>query len=112
MRRTRDEFLEFTKSVWVFPPESAKKVGHPAPFPIELPYRCIQLYTFKGEVILDPQIAQKLPYLFRIAEVESSRAGKIGMEVGSVREEIIVSLLIYKFGEKTSRLRFQLLNQK
>jgi len=35
-------------------PESAKKVGHPAPFPIELPYRLIQLYTFKGDVILDP----------------------------------------------------------
>ncbi|ADO45363.1 DNA methylase N-4/N-6 domain protein [Hydrogenobacter thermophilus TK-6] len=51
---TRDEFLEFTKSVWVFPAVSAKKIGHPAPFPIELPYRCIQLYTFKGEVVLDP----------------------------------------------------------
>jgi site-specific DNA-methyltransferase (adenine-specific) len=51
---TRDEFLEFTKSVWHFPAESAKKVGHPAPFPIELPYRCIQLYTAEEEVILDP----------------------------------------------------------
>jgi len=51
---SRDEFLEFTKSVWRFPPESAKKVGHPAPFPEELPYRCIQLYTFKGDVVLDP----------------------------------------------------------
>jgi site-specific DNA-methyltransferase (adenine-specific) len=51
---TRDEFLEFTKSVWTFPPVSAKAVGHPAPFPVELPYRCIQLYTFEGEVVLDP----------------------------------------------------------
>lgn len=51
---TRDEFLEYTKSVWVFQPESAEKVGHPAPFPIELPYRCIQLYSFKNEVVLDP----------------------------------------------------------
>jgi len=51
---TRDEFLEYTKSVWSFPAESAKKVGHPAPFPIELPYRLIQLYTFKDEVVLDP----------------------------------------------------------
>lgn len=50
----RDEFLEFTKSIWTFPAESAKKVGHPAPFPIELPYRLIQLYTFKDEVVLDP----------------------------------------------------------
>jgi site-specific DNA-methyltransferase (adenine-specific) len=51
---TREEFLEFTKSVWRFPPESAKRVGHPAPFPEELPYRCIQLYTFEGDVVLDP----------------------------------------------------------
>ncbi len=51
---TREEFLEFTRSVWRFPPESATKVGHPAPFPEELPYRCIQLYTFKGDVVLDP----------------------------------------------------------
>jgi len=51
---SREEFLEFTKSVWSFPAESAKKVGHPAPFPVELPYRLIQLYTFSGEVVLDP----------------------------------------------------------
>ncbi|ADC65735.1 DNA methylase N-4/N-6 domain protein [Ferroglobus placidus DSM 10642] len=51
---SREEFLEFTKSVWKFPPESAKRVGHPAPFPEELPYRCIQLFTFKGDVVLDP----------------------------------------------------------
>ena len=48
------EFLEFTKSIWTFNPESAKKVGHPAPFPVELPYRCIQLYSFIGDVVLDP----------------------------------------------------------
>ena len=51
---TREEFLEFTKSVWTFPAVSARKVGHPAPFPVELPYRCIQLYTYEGEVVLDP----------------------------------------------------------
>jgi site-specific DNA-methyltransferase (adenine-specific) len=51
---SRDEFLEFTKSVWTFPAVSAKGIGHPAPFPVELPYRLIQLYTFEGEVVLDP----------------------------------------------------------
>jgi len=51
---SKEEFLEFTKSVWTFPAISAKKVGHPAPFPVELPYRLIQLYTFDGEVVLDP----------------------------------------------------------
>ncbi len=51
---SRDEFLEFSRSVWKFPAERAGKVGHPAPFPVELPYRLIQLYTFEGEVVLDP----------------------------------------------------------
>ena len=51
---SKEEFLEFTKSVWSFAAESARKIGHPAPFPIELPHRLIQLYTFKNEVVLDP----------------------------------------------------------
>jgi len=51
---TRDEFLEYNKSVWHFPTESARKVGHPAPFPVELPRRLIQLYTFENEIVLDP----------------------------------------------------------
>ena len=51
---TRDEFLEYNKSVWNFPAESARKVGHPAPFPVELPRRLIQLYTFANEIVLDP----------------------------------------------------------
>jgi len=51
---SKEEFLEYTKSVWGFASESAKKVGHPAPFPVELPYRLIQLYTYSDEVVLDP----------------------------------------------------------
>ncbi len=51
---SKDEFLEFTKSVWTFAAEQTTKVGHPAPFPVELPYRLIQLYTFEDEVVLDP----------------------------------------------------------
>ncbi|MGH7800246.1 MAG: ThaI family type II restriction endonuclease [Thermodesulfobacteriota bacterium] len=55
------------------------------------------------EVFEDAKLVEKiksrLPYLFQLAELESSRAGKIGMEVGSAREKIIVALLIYKFGE-------------
>jgi DNA modification methylase len=50
----KNEFLEWTKSVWTFPAISAQKVGHPAPFPEELPSRLIKLYTFKDDVVLDP----------------------------------------------------------
>ncbi len=50
----KEDFLAWTKSVWDFPAVQARKIGHPAPFPIELPHRCIQLYTYKGDVVLDP----------------------------------------------------------
>jgi len=50
----KEEFLEWTKSVWTFPAVSANQIGHPAPFPEELPRRLIELYTFKDDVVLDP----------------------------------------------------------
>jgi site-specific DNA-methyltransferase (adenine-specific) len=50
----KEDFLEWTKSVWTFPAVQARKIGHPAPFPVELPHRCIQLYTYLGDVVLDP----------------------------------------------------------
>jgi len=50
----RDEFLEWTKSIWRIPAVSARKIGHPAPFPEELPERLIKLYTYRGDVVLDP----------------------------------------------------------
>jgi len=51
---SKDSFLKDTKSVWEIPAVSAKKIGHPAPFPQELPKRLIELYTFTKEVVLDP----------------------------------------------------------
>jgi site-specific DNA-methyltransferase (adenine-specific) len=51
---TREQFMEWTKSVWIMNAESAKRIGHPAPFPEELPYRLIQLYSFKDDIVLDP----------------------------------------------------------
>lgn len=51
---SRDEFMEATTDLWEIPPESATRVGHPAPFPVELPSRLIDLYTYKDDVVLDP----------------------------------------------------------
>ena len=51
---TREDFLAWPKSVWSFPAVQARQVGHPAPFPVELPHRCIQLYSYRGDVVLDP----------------------------------------------------------
>ena len=49
-----DEFMELTLDVWKIPPESARRVGHPAPFPVELPQQLIRLYTFEDDLVLDP----------------------------------------------------------
>ncbi len=65
--------------------------------------RVIEL--FEDEKLVE-KIKSRLPYLFQLAELESSRAGKTGMEVGSVCERIIVALLIYKFGEKMWKQKF------
>ncbi|HVC66271.1 MAG TPA: site-specific DNA-methyltransferase [Acidimicrobiales bacterium] len=51
---TMDEFVDATTDVWDLPPESATRVGHPAPFPVELPRRLIELYTYRGDLVLDP----------------------------------------------------------
>src|SRR3989440_11467420 len=51
---TTDEFLEATLDVWHLAPESARRVRHPAPFPVELPQRLIELYTYRGDLVLDP----------------------------------------------------------
>ena len=52
----KDEFMESTLSIWNINPEKAKKIGHPAPFPVELPKRFINLYSFKDDLVLDPFI--------------------------------------------------------
>ncbi len=51
---TRDEFLAWTKGIWTFNGESKKRIGHPAPFPRELPRRCIKLFSFIADTVLDP----------------------------------------------------------
>ncbi len=74
---SREEFMEFTKSIWSFPTVSAKKIGHPAPFPVELPYRLIQLYSFEGDVIFDPFMGSGTT---AIAALKTRRA-YLGLEV-------------------------------
>ena len=49
-----EDFMALTLDLWSIPPESARRVGHPAPFPVELPEQLIRLYTFKNDLVLDP----------------------------------------------------------
>ena len=51
---TKEEFIEWTKSVWTINTESAKRIGHPAPFPEELPNRLIKLFSFTNDIVIDP----------------------------------------------------------
>jgi site-specific DNA-methyltransferase (adenine-specific) len=50
----KEDFMAWTLDTWQFATASAKRVGHPAPYPVELPRRCIELYTYRGDVVLDP----------------------------------------------------------
>jgi len=74
---TKSQFMEWTKSIWNMNAESARKVGHPAPFPEELPYRLIQLYSFKEDIVLDPFIGSGTT---AIAALKSNRK-YVGYEV-------------------------------
>ena len=67
---TKEQFMEWTKSIWTMNAESAKRIGHPAPFPVELPYRLIQLYSFENDIILDPFIGSGTT---AIAAIQSNR---------------------------------------
>ncbi|MHA1252492.1 MAG: DNA-methyltransferase [Candidatus Helarchaeota archaeon] len=74
---SRDEFISWTNGVWNFNGESKTKIGHPAPFPIELPKRCIKLFSFVGDTVLDPFLGSGTTL---IACMMTNRKG-IGVEI-------------------------------
>jgi site-specific DNA-methyltransferase (adenine-specific) len=74
---TKDQFMEWTKSIWTMNAESARRIGHPAPFPEELPNRLIQLYSFTDDIILDPFMGSGTT---AIAAIKSKR-NYIGYEI-------------------------------
>jgi len=74
---TKEEFIEWTNGVWTFNGESKKKIGHPAPFPVELPKRCIKLFSYTKDIILDPFLGSGTTL---IACLETKRKG-IGVEL-------------------------------
>lgn len=73
---SKEEYMEATLDVWHIPPASAKRVGHPAPFPVELPARCIRLFTFRDDVVLDPFLGSGTTAVAAIRE----RRGFVGFE--------------------------------
>lgn len=87
---TKKEFMEWTNGVWNFSGESKKRVGHPAPFPVELPKRCIKLFSFVGDTILDPFLGSGSTLL---ASLEAGRIG-IGVDIDKKYCELAKSRLL------------------
>ncbi len=74
---TKEEFLKWTNGVWTFNGESKKRVGHPAPFPRELPKRCIKLFSFVGDTVFDPFLGSGTTLL----EAEANNRIGVGVDI-------------------------------
>lgn len=96
---SRDEFLEATTDLWEIAPESATRVGHPAPFPVELPKRLIELYTYEEDVVLDPFMGSGTT---AVAALRSDRH-----YIGFDTDKAYVDRATERIEEETARLRHQ-----
>jgi site-specific DNA-methyltransferase (adenine-specific) len=94
---TNDEFLDATLDLWRIPAESARRVGHPAPFPVELPLRLIELYTYAGDLVLDPFLGSGS------AAVAAVRAGR--RYAGYDIDPAYVAIARARVEEEQARLR-------
>ncbi|MEO0087839.1 MAG: site-specific DNA-methyltransferase [candidate division WOR-3 bacterium] len=97
---TKQEFINWTNGVWTFMGESKKRVKHPAPFPVELPRRCIKLFSFVGDTILDPFLGSGTTL---IACILTNRKG-IGIEIDKNYCEIAKNRLIKEVISKHYKL--------
>lgn len=96
---TKEEFIEWTKSVWTMNTESAKRIGHPAPFPEELPNRLIKLFSFTNDIVIDPFMGSGTT---AIAAIKNNR-NFVGYEIN--KEYInLANNRIEKLKEKNSEI--------
>lgn len=72
---SRQEFLDWTNGVWTFNGESKKKIGHPTPYPRELPYRCIKLFSYKQDIVFDPFVGSGTTL------IEAAKNNRIGIGI-------------------------------
>jgi len=95
---SKKEFMEWTNGLWTFNGESKKKIGHPAPFPRELPYRCIKLFSFQNDVIFDPFIGSGTTI---IEAINNKRFG-VGIDIDTKYCELSKSRIL----KETNLLEF------
>ena len=94
---SRDEFIDWTNGVWTFGGEKRKKTRHPAPFPVELPRRCIRLFSYVGDTVLDPFLGSGTTLLVC---AELGRKG-IGVEIDPVYCEVAEERIREALGERS-----------
>jgi len=97
---TRDEFMEWTSGIWTFQGESKKKIGHPAPFPVELPRRCIKLFSYVDDVVLDPFVGSGTTLV--AAALNNRKA--VGIDIDIEYCKLAKSRLINEAGILNSKL--------
>jgi site-specific DNA-methyltransferase (adenine-specific) len=106
---TKSEFIEWTNGLWTFPGQSKKGAGgHPAPFPIELPKRCIKLFSFVGDIILDPFLGSGSTI---IASILNNRRG-IGIEIDEEYCKIAKKRIFEETKLLNKRLFEKIINQE
>lgn len=95
---SRENFIEWTKSIWNIDTASAKKIGHPAPFPVELPYRLTELYSFVGDIVLDPFLGSGTT---AIAAIQAERKF-VGYEISAEYVEIAEKRISQYYAKKSA----------
>lgn len=91
---TKSEFMEWTNGLWTFNGESKKRIGHPAPFPIELPYRCIKLFSFTDDIVFDPFAGSGTTLI----AANNTNRYSIGLEIDTKYCELAKSRIVNETG--------------
>jgi site-specific DNA-methyltransferase (adenine-specific) len=91
---TREEFMEWTNGLWTFNGESKTRIGHPAPFPRELPRRCIKLFSYVGDIVFDPFCGSGTTLI----EAQLNKRIAIGLEVDTKYCELAAQRILKETG--------------